>query len=223
MPTVSLENINKNNTQMQESFKALRTNICFCGSDKRVIAVTSSYPNEGKSEVSLRLACAFAESGQKTLLIDADTRNSTLQGKLGAYGVTAGLSHILIKHEKSVLNAICRTDDPNLDIIFTGPKPPNPAELLTGEMFGRLLAMLKERYAYIIVDCPPTLPVIDSSLITKECDATIFVIGNGDTKKNDAKRALKQLDQAGAHVIGAVLNKVKMQGKYGYGYGYGEK
>lgn len=221
MPIVSLENI-INNTQMKESFSKLRTNICFCGEDKRVIAVTSTFPNEGKSEISLRLACTFAEFGSRTILVDSDIRNSILQGKLGAFGISSGLSRVLAVKEETLDSAICKTSDPNLDIIFTGPKPPSPAELLSRDVFREILAELRERYEYVIVDCPPALPVIDASIITKECDATLMVIANEETRKNDIKKALKQLDQAGAHIIGAVLNKVKLAGgRYGYGYGYG--
>lgn len=222
MPNIDLSVINANTPSILEAFKTLRTNISFCGADIKIIAVTSAFPNEGKSETALRLAYAFAETGAKTILVDADIRNSTLAGKLGANGISKGLSHVLSGKESSDSPAICKTDLSSLDIIFAGPTAPNPAELLGKEPFRNLLEILRNKYDYIIVDCPPVMPVIDAAIIARECDGTLLVVSQNRVRKSDAKKTLDQLKLSGANMLGVVLNKVaaKEQG-YGYGYGYG--
>ena len=221
MQTVSLKSINTGHYALQEAFKSLRTNIGFCDADICTIAVTSTHPNEGKSEVALRLAYAFAETGAKTLLLDADIRNSVLPGKLQAGRIPCGLSHILSGKEKTLSDAIYVTDVANLDILFTGAAAPNPAELLGNERFHLLLKALKKTYTYVIIDCPPVGPVIDAAIVAKECDGTLIVVAQDATKKRDAKKTVEQLRVSGAHILGTVLNKTKRNTSgYGYGYGY---
>ena len=223
MKQLQINELNTSNFQMQEAFKALRTNISFCGDDIKAIAVTSSFPNEGKTEVALRLAYAFAETGAKTILLDADIRNSLLAGKLNVNGGKIGLTHILSGKEKDISDAIYRVDSSNMYIIFAGPVAPNPAELFVKERFETLLETLRKNYDYIIIDCPPIMPVIDAAIIAKKCDGTIMVVAQNRVRKSDAKKALNQIKASGTTVLGTVLNKVQAQGRgYGYGYGYGK-
>lgn len=218
MAEISLRKLDTTDFHTQETYKALRTNISFCGDDIHTIAITSSFPNEGKSEVSLRLAYAFAETGAKTILVDADIRNSKLGEKLGVTAQT-GLTHVLSGKEKNLQGTVKKTDIESLDILFPGANAPNPAELLGKERFTLLLQLLREKYDYVIIDCPPLIPVIDAAIIAKQCDGTLMVISQGDVRKRDAKKSLDQLKLSGAHILGTVLNKVeitqKKYGKYG--------
>lgn len=220
MKKIELNDLNKANFAVQEAFKALRTNICFCGDDVKVVAMTSSFANEGKSELALRLAYAFAETGAKTLLLDTDIRSTRLQVRLNASNGDAGLSNVLAKKNAVVSDYIRKTSMNSLDILFAGQEAPNPAELLGKEKFKAILEELKERYEYIIVDCPPLIPVIDAAIVAKECDGTLLVIAQNGIRKSDAKKALDQLKLSGARILGTVLNKVQLESKnYGYGYG----
>ncbi len=212
----------ENNYQIKEAYKTLRSNVEFSGQDVRAVSVTSCTPGEGKSSVSMALARAFAEAGKKTVLVDADMRKSVMVGRYKTGSVRLGLTHCLVGREK-LSNVICETDTPNLYVIFSGPIPPNPSELLGGEVFSKILANMKNVFDYIIVDTPPLGSVIDAAVIAKQCDGTIMVVEDNAISYRFAQRVKSQLDKAGAKVIGAVLNKVDMSGGvYGhYGKYYG--
>ena len=126
-----------------EAYKSLRTNLQFCGEDKKVIAVTSCTPNEGKSSVTMNLAVSMAEAGKKVILIDADMRKSVLVGRTKVRGSVKGLTHYLSK-QAPLIDVICSTNVKNLSIIFAGPVPPNPAELLGSRHFKAMLDSLKK-------------------------------------------------------------------------------
>ena len=121
----------------KEAYKTLRTNLSFAGKDIKVISLTSCTPSEGKSSVSFQLCMSLAESGKKTILVDADMRKSVLRGRYKASREKYGLSHYL-SGQAEFDDVCCRTNIENLDIIFAGPVPPNPSELLTGERYETL-------------------------------------------------------------------------------------
>ena len=223
-------NIDKKNDDffLNESIKTLRTNIGFCGEDVKTIAITSTLPNEGKSKISFDLAMSFANLGKKTLLLDADNRNSVLPGKLLIEGDATGLSNLLSGKTKDISASIRTTDIECLYVLLPGPTAPNPTELLSGKNFKELMDQLKADFDYIIIDCPPIGLVIDAALIAKECDGVLMVIEQGRIKKRFAKKATDQLNMSGARILGAVLNKTDSGStEYGYGkqygYGYGKK
>ncbi len=212
----------ENNYQIKEAYKTLRSNVEFSGQDMRAISITSCTPGEGKSSVSMALARAFAEAGKKTVLVDADMRKSVMVGRYKTGSVRLGLTHCLVGREK-LSNVICETDTPNLYVIFSGPIPPNPSELLGGQIFSKILDNMKNVFDYIIIDTPPLGSVIDAAVIAKQCDGTVMVIEDNAISYRFAQKVKSQLDKAGAKVIGAVLNKVDMTGGvYGhYGKYYG--
>ncbi len=203
-----------------ESYKSLRTNLLFCGEDKKVIAVTSCTPNEGKTSVSLNLCISLAESGKKVLMIDADMRKSVLVGRTHANGAIKGLSHFLSQQE--VLdNVVYVTNISRLHIIYAGNIPPNPAELLGGKNFKKLLDVVRDVYDYIIIDSPPLGSVIDSAVIADQCDGSILVMEAGTISYRFAQEVKGQLSKCNCPILGVILNKVDMtrQGYYGKYYG----
>lgn len=212
----------KQNYQMDEAYKALRTNLQFCGADKKVIAFTSCTPNEGKSNVTSHLAASLAESGKSVLLIDADLRKSVLLGRVEVDDEVMGLTHYLSKQAK-LSDVICATTLPKFHIIFSGIVPPNPAELLGSRLFKDMIRTAREVYDYIIIDTPPLGRVIDSAVIAESCDGTVIVIESGAISYRFVQEVKDQLDKANCPILGTVLNKV-VYGKEGYGrYGkYGK-
>lgn len=215
------------NFRTREAFRTLRSNIQFCGSEFRTLMFTSSMPDEGKSHVSYMTAAAFAELGKQVLFIDADLRKSVLKKRIRqANRKSKGLSHFL-SGQASLSEIICPSEDmENLSLIFTGPFPPNPAELLAGEMFRLGIRKLKEDFDYIIIDVPPVGSVIDAAIVAKECDGAILVIASNMVSYRVAQSVKKQLEKADCKILGTVLNKVnaKEQGYYGKYYGdyYGD-
>ena len=203
-----------------EAYKSLRTNLQFCGEDKKVIAITSCTPNEGKSSVTMNLAVSLAEAGKKVLLINADLRKSVLVGRTKVRESIKGLTHYLSK-QAALIEVICATNVKNMHILYAGPVPPNPAELLGGKYFRELLSSLRKVYDYILVDTPPLGSVIDSAIIAEECDGSIMVIETGVISYRFAQDVKSQLEKSNCPILGVVLNKVDMskQGYYGKYYG----
>ena len=216
--------VKNNDFFLNEAIKTLRTNIGFCGEDVKTIALTSTLPNEGKSKISLDLALSFASLGAKTLLLDADNRNSVLPGRLSIKKVPSGLSNYLSGKSYKFENIVNKTNVDNLYLLLAGPTAPNFTELLEGEKYKTLMDKLRQDFDYIIVDCPPIGLVIDAAIIAKECDGILMVIEQGRIKKRYAKKATDQLNMSGAKILGTVLNKTQSSSsEYGYGkkYGYG--
>lgn len=190
-----------------ESFKTLRTNIMFCGSDIKVIVLTSSKENEGKSVISAEIAKSMAEINKKTLLIDADMRKSVMLRRYIATQNFYGLSEFL-SSQAELENVIYNTQNPLFDVIFSGHFPPNPVELLSSDRFNKLLKDAREIYDYIIIDSPPLGSVIDSAVIATQCDGAIMVISSGVVTVKEGLDVKQQLEKSGCKILGAVLNDV---------------
>ena len=224
MQEVVLKNIYKD-YRSSEAYKTLRTNIEFSGAENRAIVLTSSTPDEGKSTVSLGLAMALCESGKKVLFIDADLRKSVLVGRHRVTEELKGLSHYL-SGQAEMTEIVCKTQEPNLFVIFAGVVPPNPSELLGQERFETLLKRSKDAYDYIIIDAPPLGSVIDAAVIARVCDASVLVVAANSVSYKFVRTVKDQLEKTGCPILGVVLNKVDMKKNKYYGkyYGnYGEK
>lgn len=206
---------------VNEAINVLRGNVQLSGNNIRAVAVTSSLAHEGKSSMAFRLAKSMASLEKRVLYLDGDIRNSTTQIRYEIMGDKVGLSEYLCG-KASKEKIIYHTDDQWLDMIFTGAKAPNPSALVSGPLFQELMQFLKSIYDYVIVDTPPLNVVIDGLLIAKQCDGTVLVVESGITERAQAEKARRQMEYAGINILGAVVNKVRMnERRYGYGYGYG--
>lgn len=208
----------------EEYYNSIRTNIQFSGSGIKTIVLSSVQPNEGKSTTSTNLAISFARAGYRTLLIDADTRNSVMTGTFKATERISGLTSYLSGNTE-LYQAISTTNVENLDMIASGKVPPNPTTLLQNANFNFLMDRVRESYDYVIIDSPPVGLVIDAAIIAQKCDASILVTESGAIKRKFVKKAKEQLEQSGAQFLGVILNKVDLTsesyGSYGGYGGYG--
>lgn len=230
---VNLDKISDLDFKTKEAYKTLRTNVQFCGDDVKVISITSCVPNEGKSMVSFNLAVSIAETGKKVLFVDADLRKSVLIGRYKINKAIKGLTQYLSGVEE--LDSVKYTTNvENLDMILSGPVPPNPAELLNNEKFTALVEITKKEYDYVVIDTPPIGQVIDPAIVAQQTDGVIFLVSQANVSYKYAQKQIEQLKRSGCRILGAVLNKVDPEGKgsyYGgyyckyykgkYGYGYG--
>ncbi len=238
MLTINLEKISDLDFKTKEAYKTLRTNVQFCGDDIKVVSITSCVPNEGKSMVAFNLAVSMAESGKKVLFVDADLRKSVLIGRYKINKAIKGLTQFLSGVEV-LENVKYGTNVKNLDMILSGPVPPNPAELLANAKFNELLEQVRADYDYVIIDTPPIGQVIDPAIVAQQTDGVLFLVSQANISYKYAQKQIEQLKKSGCKILGAVLNKVDPEGKgsyyggyygryygryykkgYGYGYGY---
>lgn len=206
-----IEVIHNSKSLVSESFRTLRSNLQLSefGKSLKVIVITSSNPNEGKSEVSINLAACLAQQGKKVIIIDADMRKPT-QHKLTELNNTQGLSTFLLK--KSGVDSIneLTIDGVNLDVLTSGPIPPNPSEMLASSVMKQSLKEFEEFYDYVIIDTPPLLAATDAQILASIADATLLVVDIKKSKRRQVIEAKRRLDHVGAKLLGVVMNKVDL-------------
>lgn len=208
---------------VSEAFRTLRTNIQFYSIDDPIksLVVTSSGPVEGKSTVSVNIAATIAQTEKKVLLIDSDLRKPTLHRSFNMSSLK-GLTNILVEGVEytDVLHKVKEID--GLDIIGSGPIPPNPAELLGSNRMKAFIDSMNKKYDMIILDSPPIGLVTDSAILSTIVDGTILVCAVGESDINATKRAKDLLDKVNANILGVVLNKVPINGGGYYKYHYSQ-
>ena len=213
-------------SKTEEYFNAIRTNIQLSGENLKVIALTSVAPNEGKSTTAACLAIAYARAGYKTVLVDADIRNSVMSGFFKPRTKITGLTDYLAG-TTDLTQGLCDTDIPNLTIIESGKVSPNPTALLQSKNFESLVKTLRRYSDYVIVDCPPLGLVIDAAIVAQQCDATVLVAEANVAKRKPLLKVKEQLEHTGTPFLGVVLNKfdaaIDKYGSYGNYGSYGKK
>ena len=222
MPTleIALKRINFIK-KAEEHYNALRTNIQLSGDNLKVLAISSVKPGEGKSTTSTNIAWSFARAGYKTLLVDADVRNSVMSGIFKSREKITGLTDYL-SGSTDLSQGLCDTNVENLFVIQAGPVSPNPTALLQSDNFNNMIDTLRKYFDYVIVDTAPIGIVIDAAISTQKCDASILVTAAGETKRRDVLKAKEQLEQTRTPFLGVVLNKFNTEvEKYGAYGGYG--
>jgi capsular exopolysaccharide synthesis family protein len=211
------------NSPTAEAFRKLRTNLQFLSVDNppRLIVVTSSTPNEGKSTVAINIALSLAEAENNVLLVDGDMRRPSLARYLDLVG-SVGLS-TLLSGGASLDDVLQKSKFAQLTVIAAGTAPPNPSELLGSMTAKKLLSELRERFDFVIIDSPPLLAVTDGAILSAETDGALVLVRCGTTKRPQLSQALGVLHDVGANVLGSVLNMAPTRGgsAYYYHYDYG--
>lgn len=202
-----------------EAYRVIRTSIQFAqaGKELKTLAVTSCTPNEGKSMTIANLAVVLTQAGKSVLIMDCDMRNPTVHKNFGLSN-KLGLSSC-ISMGTALSDAVQKTSIEGLYALTGGVILPNPSELLGSEQMKNVLQRAKEQYDYVLIDTPPVMPVTDALIVSSFVDGMILVIASAEVKVEMARDVKKQLVNAGANILGVVLNKVRSE-HHGYGYGY---
>ena len=204
-----------------ECCRSIRTNILFMSPDRplKTMVVTSPSPQEGKTTTAINLGVTMAEAGSRVLIVDTDMRRPRLHRSFGVPNQT-GISTVIVG--KATLDeAVKRTDVPNLDVLTCGPVPPNPSELLHTDRFRVVLAECARLYDRIILDSPPTSAVTDPAVLGNLADGVVLVVKAGETTREAAMHARRQLATAKARLFGVVVNAIDFSNPaYGYEYYY---
>jgi len=197
-------------SQVAEAFRSLRTAVLFTarGAPPKVVVVTSAVAAEGKTVGSLNLATALAEAGSRVLLLEADLRHPRCHRTLGV-DAARGLASVLAGQEEleSVIHSL---EAPRLSFIPAGAVPPNPAELMSSARMREIVASLRSRYDFVIIDTPPVLPVTDAVVLAREADAVVLVVRGHGTPSGLVREARDRLLMTGAPLLGVVVNDVDL-------------
>ena len=208
---------------ISESIRTLRTNLQFSSVDKKIktILVTSSVPGEGKSFVAANLACAFANSGSRVLLVDCDIRKGRQHRIFGDHN-KKGLSNLLLDDVRLVYNEyINETAIKNLSVIYKGMTPPNPSELLNSDKNKQLVSILAENFDIVIFDGAPVIGLPDSLIMSTLVDGVIIVTACKETSISMLEDTKRNLQNINANILGVVLNRASGKKNKYYGSYYG--
>jgi tyrosine-protein kinase Etk/Wzc len=221
----------KPNSHISEAFRSIRTNLQYFNPNKKqnVIMITSSISGEGKSFCSVNLAVMLSMSGRKTILVGCDLRKPKITVGFDFTSDT-GLSNYLIgiANEKEIIQKSGAT--PNLDVILSGPKPPNPSELIISSRMDELFEYLKLHYDNIILDTPPIGLITDAMVLSKYSDIKIYIVRQGVTRRHHMNFINKLYNESKITNLCIIMNAMKANNRsygygyeyaYGYGYGYG--
>ena len=226
--SLNLAVFDKPKSALSEAFRTIRSSLQFLYKKQQVsgsktLMITSSISGEGKTFCSINIATVFALSEKKTVIIGLDLRKPRLADEFNLKN-QIGVVNYLIKQD-SLAEIINPTQIPNLDVILSGPIPPNPSELILSDAMRDLILELKQQYDYIILDTPPVGLVSDALELAQFADVTLYIVRQNYTKK-DMITLLNTRVQRGELANASIIlngyeNKAKYGTAYGYGYGYG--
>lgn len=204
---------------VQNAAKTLLANIRFASVDDpiRVITITSSTPNEGKSTVALNLAQAIATSGKSVVLVECDMRRRSMGQMIGVR--SRGGLYAVLSEQMKLEEAVVETSQKNLYFLDAEPHIPNPADIIVSRRFKRLVERLRASFQYVIFDTPPVGTFIDAAEVGQLSDGALFVVRENFAKRTEVTAAFDQLRRAEVHVIGAVMNYCETEtSEYYYSY-----
>jgi len=204
-----------------ESFRTVRAAIALGAKAEkmRVFTVTSTIPSEGKSLVASNLAVVVAQTGLRTVLVDADLRRPSLHKAFQLHS-PMGLAAYLTEQTNRVDDVIQTTEVTNLDVACCGQIPSQPSELLGSQRMVQLMQALSKRYDRVILDCPPVSAVSDPLILSAMAAAVVFVTKFNRVRREHARRTIQRIQDAGIHICGVVLNDIDFEGRDSYYYSY---
>lgn len=215
---MSLITLTDPRSPISEAYRSLRTNLSFYSLDNplRSLVVTSPAKAEGKSTTIANLAVTMAQSGRKTILVDCDLRRPSLH-TLFDLRHEPGLTNVILDDDATL--PLQETGVENLWLLASGPKPPNPADLLGSKKIDHLLQKLNEKADIVLFDAPPVIAVTDAAVLGAKVDGVLLVISAGQTRRDHAERAKELLEKAKVRIIGAALTNAPKDSSLGGYYG----
>jgi capsular exopolysaccharide synthesis family protein len=199
---------------VSEAYRTLRTNLSFSGLDKpiRTLVVTSPAPDEGKSTTVANLAVTIAQGGRRTILVDCDLRRPALHTLFDCQA-EPGLTNLLL--EEDGRPALQQTQVEGLQLLSSGPLPPNPADLLGSQKMDKVIASLAGAADMVLFDAPPVIAVTDAAVLGAKVDGVLLVISAGKTRREHAERAKEMLERASVRIVGAALTNAPQDSSIG--------
>ncbi len=215
---MTLVTISDPRSPASEAYRALRTNLSFYSLDKplRTLVVTSPAAGEGKSTTIANLAVTMAQSGRRTVLVDCDLRRPTLH-ELFDRPMSPGLTNFVMDEVSEL--PLQETGVENLWLLSSGPKPPNPADLLGAGRMSALIDRLAGQVDVVLFDAPPVMAAADAAILGSRVDGVLLVIQAGKTRRDHAERARTILEKANVRIVGATLTNAPRDRAMGEYYG----
>ncbi len=206
---------------ISEAFRALRTNIQFSAVDRplKTLLVTSPNPVEGKSITIANLGVVMAQAGLSAIIVDSDLRRP-VQHKIFKLPNNEGLTSALLQEEPDVDGHLQASGVENLQVLTSGPLPPNPSELLGSQKMKQLIEVLRNKADVVLFDSPPSMPVTDAAVLANQLDGVLIVADAGATRRDMARQAVENLKKIGANILGVALNRLSTRGASYYYYYY---
>lgn len=214
-PTTSnLITLSDPRSPVSEAYRTLRTNLSFSSLDEpiRTLVVTSPAPDEGKSTTIANLAVTMAQGGRSTILVDCDLRRPALHTLFGCRS-EPGLTNLLLEEDGQP--ALQQTEVEGLQLLPSGPLPPNPADLLGSQKIDKVIASLAEMADVVLFDAPPVIAVTDAAVLGAKVDGVLLVISAGKTRREHAQRAKEMLEKANVRIVGAALTNAPKDSSIG--------
>jgi capsular exopolysaccharide synthesis family protein len=204
-----------------EGFRTIRASISLMpkASQFNLLAVTSTIPSEGKSLLASNLSIVTAQTGLRTLLVDADLRRPSVHKAFQLHS-PVGLTSFLQGETDQVDEILHKTDVPNLDVVCCGAIPSSPSELAGSKQMKRFLDDVRQRYDRVYIDCPPVSAVSDPLVIAAMADGVVFVTKFNKIRREHARKSIQRIQDAGIYILGIVLNDIDFEGRDSYYYSY---
>ena len=217
MANSKLITLNDPRSEAAEAFRTLRTNLMFSSVEEplHTLLVTSAAQSDGKSSIIANLAVTFAQGGNKTILVDSDLRRPS-QHEIWGISNERGLTTMMLEESAMSTPPLVQTAIENLQILPSGPLPPNPADVLSSQRMMGVIGVLKARANYVLFDSPPVLAATDAALLGSKLDGVLLVVRAGHTRREQTARARQALDRVHVRVVGAVLSNAPREnaGRY---------
>lgn len=211
---MSLITLTDPRSPISEAYRTLRTNLSFSSLDEpiRTLVVTSPAPDEGKSTTVANLAVTMAQGGRRTILVDCDLRRPALHTLFDCQA-EPGLTNLLLEEDGKP--ALQQTQIEGLQLLSSGPLPPNPADLLGSQKIDKVIASLAQSADVVLFDAPPVIAVTDAAVLGAKVDGVLLVISAGKTRREHAERAKEMLERANVRIVGAALTNAPKDSSIG--------